>query len=163
MAIGACHVCPNLNATVVDLPNIVPLATEFIAEAGLEERVAVLGADVIGSPLSGHFDVAVLMRFIQVLEPADAIAVLRNVNHALDPGGRIFIVGRMLDDTRLSPPDSVRQNLLFLNIYDHGQAYTEREHRVWLAEAGFDDITTAFEVMPGGLSLISARKQAMIG
>ena len=25
------------------------------------------------------------------------------------------------------------------SIYDQGQAYTEREHREWLAEAGFTD------------------------
>ena len=160
LAIGICQVCPNLRATVVDLPNIAPLANGFIAEASLADRINTLDADVIAAPPPGHFDVAVLMRLIQVLSAAEARAVLRNVGDAVRPGGRIFIVGRMLDDTRLSPADSVGQNLLFLNIYEHGQAYTEREHRGWLADAGFDDITVAFEVMPGGLSLVSARKQA---
>jgi hypothetical protein len=31
-------------------------------------------------------------------------------------------------------------NLGFLNIYDHGQSYTEGEYRQWLAEAGFTNI-----------------------
>ena len=161
LAIGACQVCPELRATVVDLPNIAPVAPGFIAEAGLADRIGSLGANVVAAPLPGHFDAAVLKAFIQVLSPGDARAALRHVGEAMVPGGRIFILGRMLDDTRLSPRDTVGQNLLFLNIYDDGQAYTERNHRDWLTEAGFDDITVTFEGLPGGISLVSAHKRTV--
>ena len=48
------------------------------------------------------------------------------------------------------------QNLIFLNQYDEGQSYTEREYRDWLAEAGFVDIQRSKQ--PGGHSIVSARK-----
>jgi len=44
----------------------------------------------------------------------------------------------------------------YLNVYNEGQAYTEREHKEWLKEAGLE----AFErrILPDGFSLIRARK-----
>ena len=71
----------------------------------------------------------------------DAARALANVGSALAPGGRIFIMGRMLDDSRLGPPESVAFNFVFINIYDDGRAYTERRAPgEWLAAAGFRDV-----------------------
>src|SRR2546423_933255 len=51
--------------------------------------------------------------------------------------GGIYIIGQVLDNSRLSPPETVAGNLFFLNVFDEGQAYTEQEHQDWLTEAGF--------------------------
>ena len=67
-----------------------------------------------------------------------------------------MIWGRVLDNSRLSPVESVLQNLVFINQYDEGQSYTEREYRDWLAEAGFSDVQC--NEQPGGHSVISACK-----
>ena len=86
------------------------------------------------------YDVAVLRAFLQVLSPEDALQALRHIGAALHPGGRLYIVGRILDDARLSPVDTVGFNLVFLNIFDDGRAYTEGEHRTWLTALGFAEI-----------------------
>jgi hypothetical protein len=65
-----------------------------------------------------------------------ALIALRYIAAAIRPGGRIYILGQMLDDSRLSPTSAVNGNLAFLNAYDGGQAYTEGEYRQWLSEAG---------------------------
>ena len=84
--------------------------------------------------------------------------MLRNVARSLKPGGPVFIVGNMLDDSRLLPPVLVGQNLVFINIYDDGLIYTEGEYRALLADAGFVDVVVQQAGMPGGQALISARK-----
>jgi hypothetical protein len=48
------------------------------------------------------------------------------------------------------------RNLIYLNVYNEGQAYTEREHKEWLKEAGFEDFER--KILPDGFSLIRARK-----
>ncbi len=54
---------------------------------------------------------------------------------------------------------AVSFNLVFLNIYDHGQAYTEQEYRNWLAEAGFVDFERV--LLPSNpSSILTARKPA---
>jgi hypothetical protein len=87
---------------------------------------------------------------------------IRNVGEAVAPGGLIHIIGWALDDTRLAPPPAVDFNLVFLNIYDDGEAYTASEHREWLEAAGFVDFRWG-EAPPGagppGMGLVTARKR----
>ena len=64
----------------------------------------------------------------------------------------------MLDDTRQSPKDLVGQNLIYLNIYDHGMVYTEGECRRLLADAGLVNVEVRIGCMPGGSSLAVAEK-----
>jgi hypothetical protein len=93
-----------------------------------------------------------------VLSPEEASRVLRNVSEVLEPGGTIYILGRVLDNSRLSPEETMYFNLVFISIYDGGQAYTEDEYREWLTEAGFEDSERV--VNPNGTSIIRARKGA---
>lgn len=147
---------PQLQATIVDLATVTPITQRYVAEAGLAERVRVMTADVVQGPLRGAFDVAVLLRLIQVLSPDQARRVLRNVSQVVEPGGVISIVGQVLDNSRLSPPETVAGNLFFLNVFDEGQAYAEQEHRDWLADAGF--VQCERLLLPNKMSIMSARK-----
>src|SRR4029453_10187580 len=113
------------------------ITQRYIDEAGLTERVGVMTADAVRGPLSGAFYVAVLFRLLRVPSPHQTHRVIQNVGQIVEPGGVIYIVGQMLDNSRLSPPETVVGNLFFLNVFDEGQAYTEQEHRDWLADAGF--------------------------
>jgi len=148
--------CPQLQATVVDLATVTPITQRYIDEAGLTERVHIMTADAVQGPLSGAFDVAVLFRLLQVLSPDQARRVLRNVGQIIEPGGVMYIVGQMLDNSRLSPPETVAGNLFFLNVFDEGQAYTEHEHRDWLTDAGFEDCER--HILPNKMSMMRARK-----
>ena len=159
LAIAACQNCPELIGTVAELPRVAPITSSFIEEAGLTDRVSVLTADVVAHAPDGQFDVAVLRSFLQILSPEQARRALTHVGQALEPGGAIFIVGRVLHDSRLSPSETVAFNLVFLNIYDEGQAFTECEHRTWLTEAGFAEIEIGYDALPGGVSVITARKR----
>jgi len=156
LALTIADACPQLQATVVDLATVTPITQRYIDEAGLAERVHVISADAVQGPLSGTFDVAVLFRLIQVLSPEQARRVLRNVGQIVEPGGAMYIVGQVLDNSRLSPPETVAGNLFFLNVFDEGQAYTEHEHRDWLADAGFEQCARL--LLPNRMSIVSARK-----
>ena len=74
----------------------------------------------------------------------------------MELGGKLYIVGRVLDDDHLSPASALNSNLFFLNIYDGGQAHTERLHIEWLTDAGCESIKR--DVMPDGRSVIVARR-----
>ena len=141
LAIAMTEAYPDLQATVVDLPSVTPITQRIVAEVGAADRVQVMTADVVREPLSGSFDVAVLKALINVLSPEQAGQVLHNVSQVIKPGGAIYIVGGLaLDNSRLSPPDLVTFNILMINLYEGGQLYTEKEHKDWLTEAGFEDI-----------------------
>lgn len=160
LAIAACEACPTLRATVLELPRIAPIATEFVARSGVADRVRVMAADVGQGPPEGSYDVAVLRNLIQVLSRDQARQVVRNVGAAMPSGGMLYIVGHVLDDSRLAPVTAVGINLVFLSIYDGGQSYTEAEHRTWLGQAGFGEIDVRYGAGPVGSTIIAARKTA---
>ena len=158
LAITVTEACPRLRATVVELPTVTPITQRYVEEAGAAERVQVMTADVVSGPLTGSFDVAVLTSFIQVLSPDQARRALSNVSQVMEPGSVIYIEGAILDNSRLSPPEMVAENLLYLNTYDEGGSYTEQEYKDWLTEAGFEGFERV--VLPNGRSIVRARKAA---
>ncbi len=141
MAIVIAEACPQIRATVIDLPTVTPIAHRIVRESAAADRISVSAADAIGGPIPGAYDVAVLRALIQVLSPDDAVPVLRNVYSALNPGGVIHILGQVVDNSRTSPVGAVEFTLLTLNLFDEGQAFTEEEYARWLAEAGFEGFT----------------------
>lgn len=157
LAIAVTEACPHIKATVIDLPTVTPITQHVIAETGVEDRVRVLAADVVRDLLPGSYDIAVLSSFLQVLSADDARRSLKNISRVMNRGGAIYIRGLgIIDNSHTSPPDLVGFNLVFINIYDEGQAYTEQEHRDWLTEAGFEHFKRV--AIPDGGSWITARK-----
>ncbi len=163
LALRILEACSELQVTVVELPAIAPVVQDFLSAAAEKDRAdapypRVVAADVTGDDLQGPYDVAVCNRFLQVLTLEDAGRALKNIAQALEPNGTLYIIGHVLDDGGLTPAAAVNFGLLALNLYDGGQAFTEQQHRQWLGDAGFVDITR--EMLPNGYSLLSARKAA---
>lgn len=158
LSVGICNACPKIEATMADLPQVASFSNKFISEAGLSDRITTMGVDLINSELEGRYDVAVLRALIQVMKPEHAKKILKNVFQALEPGGHIYILGIILDNTRLSPTVPMAFSLIFLNVYEEGGAYTEKQYHDWLKEAGFTNISIELGATPDGGGFVSARK-----
>jgi ubiquinone/menaquinone biosynthesis C-methylase UbiE len=157
LAISVTEACPHIQATVVDLPKITQVTQHYIDEVGAGNRVKVVTADVVRDSLPGSYDAAVMSAFIQILSPDDARCAIKNVSKVMNPGGEIYIRGYgIIDNSRISPRKLVGFNLVYINVYDEGQAYTEQEHKDWLEEAGFDSFNR--DILADGSSNITARK-----
>lgn len=156
VAIEMTKIHPQMNATVVDLPEVTPITEEFIVEANATDKVKVVSVDLTTDQIPGEYDAALLSAVIQTVSAEEARQVIKNVGKVINPGGWLYIIGSgMLEDSRLSPKTAVEMNLVFINVYDYGQSFTEAEHREWLGEAGFEDPQFIYEDF-----LIRARKQA---
>ena len=158
VAIAACQSCAPLRATVLELPRVAAIAKTFVEAAGLTERVGVVAADILALAPDGAHDVAVLRYLLQVLSPDQSRLALRHIGAALQTGGELFIIGHVLENGRLAPEAAVGMNLVFLSLYDDGRSYTEAEHRSWLEEAGFKNVSVLFGAGPSGASIVRARK-----
>ena len=158
IALTITKACPHLRATAIDLAQVAPITKKNVDSEGAAERVQVLVADVLGGPLPGVYDTVVLRALLQVLSPEDARIALKNVAPAVKPDGTIYIIGHILDDSRISPPEALGFNLSLISQFDFGESYTEREHRGWLSEAGFVDIERANFLLPDEHGLMTARK-----
>lgn len=140
VAIALALAWPELSVTIIDLTATAAVARRNVDEAGLAERITVLGADILRDSLGESYDAAVLRGVVVVLGSDDARRLLSRVNDALAPGGAIYVVGWILDDSRVTPPELATYNLQFATALDHGGVYTEGEIRRWLTEAHFHDV-----------------------
>ena len=156
MSFAAVEAHPHICATIADLPAMTPITQRSVREAGFSERVQVVTADLVEGTLDGSYDAVIMKSFIQVLNPDQARQALANIHRVTEPGGTVYILGAVLDESRLSPPEAVASSLNFLNVYDGGQFYTEGEYREWLTEAGYVDVGRV--VTPSGSSIVTARK-----
>jgi hypothetical protein len=157
VAIGACEVCPELHATVLELDRIVPIAQRFIDEAQLAARIDVVRCEITREAPQLMFDGAVLRNLVQVLAPLEAQATIGNVARSMRSGGEIYIIGYVLDDECREPWEAAAYDVVFLNIYEHGRSYTDGEYRRWLEAGEFSDIKR--ELLPNNMSLITARRR----
>lgn len=156
LAIAIAKANPHLKATVADLPQVTPITRQFVEEAKAGGQVEVQTADVIKDTLSGSYDVIVARHVIQVLSAANSQTLLKNLSTVLKPGGEIHLIGWILDDSRLKPEKTVGFNLVLLNGYEDGQAYTEQEYVDWLRQADFVNFKRI--VCDDGSSILSASK-----
>jgi hypothetical protein len=155
LAIALCQRWPHLRLTLAELPSVAPVARRHVAAAGLEERIDIIEHDILERPPAGRFDVVILRSVLQVMCPADARKTLRHLAPALVPSGSICILGQIVDDSRVSPEGVALFNLIFLSFYPDGRAFTEAEHRAWLADAGF--VEAERRLTANGLNLMVAR------
>ncbi|MGO9376337.1 MAG: methyltransferase [Syntrophobacteraceae bacterium] len=158
VCIGICNKYPHIQATVADFPKVVQVTERFIKEAGMSGRITVSPTDLSTDRPEGQYDVAILRAFIQTISKEQARTVLKNIAQSIVPGGRIYIIGGILENSRLSPLSSLGMGLVFLNFYDDGRAYTEKEHEEMLTAAGFTAIVPDHEALSDGMGIISARR-----
>ncbi len=81
---------PGLRGTVFDLPAVV-------ARAQSQDRVTAVGGDVFHDPLPPGADVISLVRVIHDHDDDQAMAILRAVRAALEPGGTVVLAEPMAD------------------------------------------------------------------
>jgi hypothetical protein len=158
LSIAMAQAWPHLEITLADLPGTAAVAKRYIEEAGIAGRVHLKPTDVVSEALDGTYDVAIMRGLIPVLTPDQTRAALKNVHQALGPGRSLYVVGWILDDTRSTPLAYATYNLHFVNDYENALIHTEAEHRLWLAEAGFIDISRERDSKTYAADYMTARK-----
>jgi 2-polyprenyl-3-methyl-5-hydroxy-6-metoxy-1,4-benzoquinol methylase len=146
LAIALTKLHPQLTATVVDLPTVTPITAQFVEKENAAEKVTVVSADLTKDSIPGSYDVAIIGSVLQTISAEDARKVVLNVGKVVEPGGQLFLFGSgMLQNSRLAPRAAVEFNLVFINVYDEGQSYTESEYTSWLEAAGFEEMNFNYD------------------
>lgn len=136
-AIAFAKASETLRADVFDLPSVVPLAQEYIREAGVADRVATRTGDMRRDDLGSGYDLALLSAICHMFSPEENLELFRRCYRALAPGGRLAIRDFIVDPSRTSPLFAVLFALNMLVGTKAGSTYTEEEYQRWLADAGF--------------------------
>jgi ubiquinone/menaquinone biosynthesis C-methylase UbiE len=135
-AIAFAKACPALHAEILDLGAVVPLAEEYIREAGLGDRVRVRAGDMRTTDFGEGYDLVLLSAVCHMWSEEDNRALIERSARALVPGGHLVIREFILDEDRTAPPFAALFALNMLVGTEHGNSYTESDYRTWMTAAG---------------------------
>jgi 2-polyprenyl-3-methyl-5-hydroxy-6-metoxy-1,4-benzoquinol methylase len=134
---------PHMSCTNFDLPKVVPIATRKIQEAGLNDRVTVVGGDFFADPLP-QADVITMGMILHDWNLEKKKVLIRKAYDALPPGGAFVVIEALIDDARRENAFGLMMSLNMLIEFGDAFDYSGSDFAVWCREAGFRD----FEVIP---------------
>lgn len=129
---------PALTAVVNDLPGVIGVASEKLAEHGVAERCELRAGDFHRIPIEdGTYDLAVLGHVCRTEGAAGAAALIARAYRALRPGGRLVLADYFADNTRKFNPFGVLMGVTMMASTVNGFTFTNEDYVGWLRAAGF--------------------------
>jgi cyclopropane fatty-acyl-phospholipid synthase-like methyltransferase len=143
---------PNINASVFDLPNVIPITHRYIEKEGLTGKIKTIVGDYMVDPLGKGYDLIFLSAIIHINSNEANMKLLKKCSEALNPGGQVVIQDLIMDEDRTTPPSGALFALNMLVSTEAGDTYTESEVKDWMTAAGLTGIKRIDT--PFGTSLI---------
>jgi len=145
----------NLHCTILDLPVMCNIAEEYIAQAGLQERIDTCIGDFFKQPFPAGYDAILFSNIFHDWTRERCLQLARRSFEALPSGGRIYLNEILLSDAKDSPTVATLYSINMI-LATEGKQYTALELEEILIESGFQDISVTQTF--GYYSLISGRK-----
>ena len=134
---------PHMRCTSFDLPNVVPIATRNIVQAGLSGRVTAVGGDFFVDPLP-RADVITMGMILHDWNLEKKKALIRKAYAALPEGGAFVVIEALIDDARRENAFGLLMSLNMLIEFGDAFDYSGSDFANWCREVGF----SSFEVIP---------------
>ncbi|VWX55616.1 Demethylspheroidene O-methyltransferase [Burkholderiales bacterium 8X] len=150
---------PQLQLMLFDLPAVAERARRRSAEAGLSERITIVGGSFLGDPLPTGADIVSLVRVIHDHDDATAMRILLAVRRAMPDGGCLLLAEPMAGTTGAETMGDAYFGFYLLAM-GRGRVRTALELTDMLHAAGFDRVEQRRTRVPLQTSLLVARAAA---
>jgi hypothetical protein len=124
---------PATRGTLLERPDVVPLARRLLSEQGVEGRYEIVAGDFFETVPAGA-DVYLIKRALHDWEAADTIRILERIRAAMRPDSRLLVIEAVVDDD--ATQDTLFRDLLLLVLVG-GRERSEHEYRELITKAGF--------------------------
>jgi SAM-dependent methyltransferase/predicted transcriptional regulator len=127
---------PEIEATIFDLPGVVPMSRESVAAAGFADRITTVAGDVLEDAYPGDHDVVLLANVVHYFDGDRNRAVLRRSRDAVTEGGRLLALDFWTDSGHTEPVGAALMAGEFA-VQLGGDVYSVDEFRAWLEATGW--------------------------
>jgi SAM-dependent methyltransferase len=144
---------PEARGALIDTPEVIPGARDFLAARGLADRVELVPGNMLEAVPPGG-DLYVIKSVIPNWDDERAARILRNCQRVAAPDSRLLIIGFLLP----TPPETSLYQLLDLEmlVLAGGRGRTREDYRALLAGAGWE-LERVISVLDG-VDLVEGRR-----
>jgi hypothetical protein len=147
---------PEIEATVFDLPNVVPITGQFLEKEGFADKIKTCAGDYTSDNLPAGFDLVFLSAIIHSNSLEVNSDLIKKCYGSLNRNGRIVIQDWIMNNERTQPAGGAIFAINMLVGTEAGDCFTEEEVAKMLTDAGFTNISRLdFET---GSGQMTARK-----
>ena len=132
--------CPSAQATLFDLPHVIPMARRRLADAGMDRRVQLVAGNFATDALPPGADLAWVSAIVHQNSRAQNRALFTRVFAALMPGGRIAIRDILMEESRTQPVAGALFAVNMLVATEGGGTFTFGELQEDLTAVGFAEV-----------------------
>jgi predicted O-methyltransferase YrrM len=136
-SIAFAKACPDVQCEILDVPEVVPLTTEYVNQAGVAAQVSVRAGDMLQDDLGSDFDIIMLNAICHMFSEEQNRDIFRRAHQALAPNGRLVVQDFILNTDKTGPQHATLFSLNMLVTTDAGSSYNEVEYTRWMKAAGF--------------------------
>jgi 2-polyprenyl-3-methyl-5-hydroxy-6-metoxy-1,4-benzoquinol methylase len=128
---------PGTEVVALDWDNVLSVARENAAAAGLGARFKTLPGSAFDVAFGGPYDIILMPNFLHHFDEATCIGLLGKARAALAPGGRVAIVEFVPNEDRVSPPMPAMFAYVMLATTPGGTSFPPSALTRMLTQAGF--------------------------
>jgi ubiquinone/menaquinone biosynthesis C-methylase UbiE len=126
--------------TAVDWPGVLALALHNARLAHVDARYRLLPGSAFEVQLDVVYDTVLLPNFLHHFQREDILTLLRRFHGALRPGGKVFVLEYLPDESRVKPAAAAWFATSMLVTTPEGDAYARSEYVEMLEVAGFSGV-----------------------
>lgn len=148
---------PNLCAIVFDFPLVCEVTEEFIAQAGLSDRITTQTGDFIVDELPEGADLVSIIGNLHAYTLEETEFLIDKAFRAISPGGSMIIIDYMLNEEKTGPLEAALYHLMSATRANKGWIKSVAEVSEFMTRAGAVEIDIQ-EFIPGSTSRVTGRK-----
>ncbi len=131
----------DVRCEILDVPEVVPLTTEYVSKAGVSAQVKLRPGDMLTEDLGSGYDIIMLNAICHMFSEEQNQQLFRRARRALAPNGRLVVQDFILNSDKTGPLHAALFSLNMLVATHHGASYSESEYSGWMKNAGFADVS----------------------
>jgi len=131
---------PLIQATVLDLPYVIPLTKKYVTEAGLQNNFDFIEGSFLSLDFESNYDLILLSAIIHMNSYEQNKLLVKKCSDALNKNGMLIINDFIMSEDRTKPYHGTLFALNMLVGTANGDTFTEQEIREWFESAGLSNI-----------------------
>jgi (2Fe-2S) ferredoxin/SAM-dependent methyltransferase len=143
---------PDVQCEILDLPEVVPLTSEYVSKAGFSAQVSRRAGDMLRDDFGSGYDIILLNAICHMFSEEQNLDVFRRARQALAPNGRLVVQDFILNPDKTGPLHAALFSVNMLVGTDAGASYSEQEYTSWMKAAGLTEVSRI--KLPGPSDLI---------